>query len=162
MTEVNATLDWASVDRQGLYHFNRKKDHPMQFTILQNGQDVFAGKLWLSSDDKQGSVGLRAEGKDTVLSNKGEIFVNADAPGRFWDYTGMLADKSATVINEGRIILKHGVGMNVGTSLDDKATIENYGIILVEGTGVGMELGGGGNANGLRRFQSGNDRCRRR
>lgn len=155
VTEVNATLDWASVDRQGLYHFNRKKAHPMQFTILQNGQDVFAGKLWLSSDDKQGSVGLRAEGKDTVLSNKGEIFVNADAPGRFWDYTGMLADKSATVINEGRIILKHGVGMNVGTSLDDKATIENYGIILVEGTGVGMELGGGGNANGSVGFNQG-------
>lgn len=127
----------------------------MQFTILQNGQDVFAGKLWLSSDDKQGSVGLRAEGKDTVLSNKGEIFVNADVPGRFWDYTGMLADKSATVINEGRIILKHGVGMNVGTSLDDKATIENYGIILVEGTGVGMELGGGGNANGSVGFNQG-------
>ncbi len=155
VTEVNATMDWASVDKQGLYHFNRKKGQPMQFTILTNGQDAFAGKLWLSSDEKQGSVGLRAEGKDTVLSNKGEIFVNADAPGRFWDYTGMLADKSATVINEGRIILKHGVGMNVGTSPDDKATIENYGIILVEGTGVGMQLGGGGNANGSVGFNQG-------
>ncbi len=148
VTEVNATMDWASVDKQGLYHFNRKKGQPMQFTILTNGQYAFAGKLWLSSDEKQGSIGLRAEGKDTVLSNKGEIFVNADAPGRYWDYTGMLADKSAKVINEGRIILKHGVGMNVGTSQDNKAAIENYGNILVEGTGVGMELGGGGNANG--------------
>lgn len=43
VTEVNATMDWASVDKQGLYHFNRKKGQPMQFTILTNGQYAFAG-----------------------------------------------------------------------------------------------------------------------
>lgn len=145
VTEVHATLHWASVDKQGLYHFNRQQD-PMQFTILPNGRDAFTGKLWLSGE--KGSQGLCAEGEGTVLSNKGDIFVNARTPKDYWDYTGMLANKSAKVINEGRIILKHGVGMNVGTSQGNKAAIENYGLIIVEGTGVGMELGGGGQANG--------------
>lgn len=145
VTEVHATLDWASVDKQGFYHFNRQQN-PMQFAILQNGQDTFTGKLWLSGE--KGSQGLCAEGEGTVLSNKGDIFVNARASDAYWDYTGMLANKSAKVINEGRIILKHGVGMNVGTSQGNKAAIENYGLIIVEGTGVAMELGGGGQANG--------------
>lgn len=145
VTEVHATLDWASVDKQGLYHFDRQQN-PMQFAILQNGQDTFTGRLWLSGE--KGSQGLCAEGEGTVLSNKGDIFVNARASDAYWDYTGMLANKSAKVINEGRIILKHGVGMNVGTSQGNKAAIENYGLILVEGTGVAMELGGGGQANG--------------
>ena len=86
-------------------------------------------------------TGLNVNGKDVVVTNKGEIYVTTGKDGVEWKNEAILADNSAKVVNAGRIVLKNAYGMRVGTQAT--ATIENAGTIIVEEQGVGMELGGG-------------------
>ncbi len=147
VTVTTANTAWDKVQADGQYHF-KNEDAQGAFTTVTEGKNAeFGGKLWVSAiGAKSDATGLNVNGKDVVVTNKGEIYVTTGTDGVEWKNEAILADNSAKVVNAGRIVVKNAYGMRVGTQAP--ATIENAGTIIVEEQGVGMELGGGAASEG--------------
>ena len=142
VTVTTANTAWDKVQADGQYHFKNEGAQGAFTTVTEGKNAEFGGKLWVSAiGDKSDATGLNVNGKDVVVTNKGEIYVTTGKDGVEWKNEAILADKSAKVVNAGRIVVKNAYGMRVGTQAP--ATIENAGTIIVEEQGVGMELGGG-------------------
>lgn len=142
MTVTTANTAWDKVQADGQYHFKNEGAQGAFTTVTEGKNAEFGGKLWVSAiGDKSDATGLNVNGKDVVVTNKGEIYVTTGKDGVEWKNEAILADNSAKVVNAGRIVVKNAYGMRVGTQAT--ATIENAGTIIVEEQGVGMELGGG-------------------
>ena len=141
VTETTQNTDWDKVKADGQYHF-KNEGAQGAFTTVTKDKAEFTGKLWVSAvGAKSDATGLNVSGQDVEVTNKGEIYLTTDEDGKLWKNEAMLADNGAKAVNAGKIIVKNGWGMRVGTKA--KATIENTGAIYVEEHGVGMELGGG-------------------
>ena len=147
VTETTTNTEWDKVQADGQYHF-KNAGAQGAFTTVTAGKDAeFSGKLWVSATGaKSDATGLNVNGKDAVVTNKGEIYVTTDTTGVEWKNEAILADNSAKAVNAGKIVVKNAYGMRVGTKAP--ATIENAGTIIVEEQGVGMELGGGAASEG--------------
>ena len=142
VTVTTANTAWDKVQADGQYHFKNEGAQGAFTTVTEGKNAEFGGKLWVSAiGDKSDATGLNVNGKDVVVTNKGEIYVTTGKDGVEWKNEAILADNSAKVVNAGRIVVKNAYGMRVGTQAT--ATIENAGTIIVEEQGVGMELGGG-------------------
>ena len=142
VTVTTANTAWDQVQADGQYHFKNEGAQGAFTTVTEGKNAEFGGKLWVSAiGDKSDATGLNVNGKDVVVTNKGEIYVTTGKDGVEWKNEAILADNSAKVVNAGRIVVKNAYGMRVGTQAT--ATIENAGTIIVEEQGVGMELGGG-------------------
>ena len=147
VTVTTANTAWDKVQADGQYHFKNEGAQGAFTTVTEGKNAEFGGKLWVSAiGDKSDATGLNVNGKDVVVTNKGEIYVTTGKDGVEWKNEAILADNSAKVVNAGRIVVKNAYGMRVGTQAT--ATIENAGTIIVEEQGVGMELGGGAKSVG--------------
>ena len=147
VTVTTANTAWDQVQADGQYHFKNEGAQGAFTTVTEGKNAEFGGKLWVSAiGDKSDATGLNVNGKDVVVTNKGEIYVTTGKDGVEWKNEAILADNSAKVVNAGRIVVKNAYGMRVGTQAT--ATIENAGTIIVEEQGVGMELGGGAKSVG--------------
>lgn len=141
VTETTQNTDWDNVQADGQYHF-KNEGAQGAFTTVTKDKAEFTGKLWVSAvGANSDATGLNVSGQDVEVTNKGEIYLTTDKNGKLWKNEAMLADSGAKAVNAGKIVVKNGWGMRVGTKA--KATIENTGAIYVEEHGVGMELGGG-------------------
>lgn len=139
--ETTQNTDWDKVKADGQYHF-KNEGAQGAFTTVTKDKAEFTGKLWVSAvGANSDATGLNVSGQDVEVTNKGEIYLTTDKDGKLWKNEAMLADNGAKAVNAGKIVVKNGWGMRVGTKA--KATIENTGAIYVEEHGVGMELGGG-------------------
>ena len=142
VTVTTANTAWDKVQADGQYHFKNEGAQGAFTTVTEGKNAEFGGKLWVSAiGTNSDATGLNVNGKDVVVTNKGEIYVTTGKDGVEWKNEAILADNSAKVVNAGRIVVKNAYGMRVGTQAT--ATIENAGTIIVEEQGVGMELGGG-------------------
>jgi hypothetical protein len=142
VTVTTANTAWDKVQADGQYHFKNEGAQGAFTTVTEGKNAEFGGKLWVSAiGANSDATGLNVNGKDVVVTNKGEIYVTTGKDGVEWKNEAILADNSAKVVNAGRIVVKNAYGMRVGTQAT--ATIENAGTIIVEEQGVGMELGGG-------------------
>ena len=135
VTVTTANTAWDKVQADGQYHF---KNEGAQGALLKARMPSLAASFGCP---RLVITGLNVNGKDVVVTNKGEIYVTTGKDGVEWKNEAILADNSAKVVNAGRIVVKNAYGMRVGTQAT--ATIENAGTIIVEEQGVGMELGGG-------------------
>ena len=146
VTETTQNTDWDKVKADGQYHF-KNEGAQGAFTTSTKDKAEFTGKLWVSAVGvNSDATGLNVSGQDVEMTNKGEIYLTTDKDGKLWQNEAMLADNGAKAVNAGKIVVKNGWGMRVGTTA--KAAIENSGAIYVEEHGVGMELGGGAGSEG--------------
>ena len=146
VTETTQNTDWDKVKADGQYHF-KNEGAQGAFTTSTKDKAEFTGKLWVSAVGvNSDATGLNVSGQDVEMTNKGEIYLTTDKDGKLWKNEAMLADNGAKAVNAGKIVVKNGWGMRVGTTA--KAAIENTGAIYVEEHGVGMELGGGAGSEG--------------
>ena len=147
VTVTTANTAWDKVQADGQYHFKNEGAQGAFTTVTEGKNAEFGGKLWVSAiGDKSDATGLNVNGKDVVVTNKGEIYVTTGKDGVEWKNEAILAEDNAKAVNAGKIVVKNAYGMRVGTQAT--ATIENAGTIIVEEQGVGMELGGGAKSVG--------------
>ena len=111
-------------------------------SISKVGDHVFAAdkSLWVTAKGNVQAHGLLANGEGVNVINAGKVYVTAGEGANSWSQKGMMADKGATVTNNGTIVAKKAYGMTVGTGGASK--IVNAGTIYVEDQGAGIELGG--------------------
>ena len=131
--------NWEDIDAQNVFETEAKSI--VQFHKVTD-QKVFENDLWVVSKDTATSAkGFYVEGEKADFINKGNIYITSD---QSWQNHAILADKGGKATNEGLIVAKNAYGMAVGTTGngDKGSTIINNGRIVVEETGVGMELGG--------------------
>lgn len=101
---------------------------------------TFDKDLWVSGNTSDAeATGISAV--KVTATNTGRIFVTSGENGKAWKNHGMLAENGGTAVNNGLIVAKNGYGMAVETAAP-ASTIINNDRIVVEDTGVGMELGG--------------------
>lgn len=101
---------------------------------------TFDKDLWVSGNTSDAqATGISAV--KVKATNTGRIFVTSGENGKAWKNHGMLAENGGTAVNDGLIVAKNGYGMAVETAAP-ASTIINNDRIVVEDTGVGMELGG--------------------
>lgn len=92
--------------------------------------------------------GFYVTGANADFTNKGNVYIASDAS---WQNQAIFVDKGGKATNEGLIVAKNAYGMAVGTAGngDKGSTIINNKRIVVEDTGVGMELGGAANSTAV-------------
>ena len=124
---------------------------PGQF-FDNGGKDAkFTQNLWVEGNatGKETNTKPQAHGlvaSDATMTNSGNIYVTATGTANSWSQSAMLAQNGGTIVNEGVIVAKNAYGMTVGSAGENNAMTNGLGAaIYVEGTGVGIELGG---ANG--------------
>lgn len=113
-------------------------------SISKVGDHVFAAdkSLWVTAVGKDVRAhGLNASGEGVNVINAGKVYVTAGEGANSWSQKGMMADKGATVTNNGTIVAKKAYGMTVGKG-GTASKIVNAGTIYVEDQGAGIELGG--------------------
>ncbi len=128
--------NWEDIDAQNVFETEAKSR--VQFHKVTD-QKVFENDLWVVSKDTATSAkGFYVKGEKADFINKGNIYITSD---QSWQNHAILADEGGKATNEGLIVAKNAYGMAVGTT-GPKSTIINNNRIVVEDTGVGMELGG--------------------
>lgn len=137
--DTEEVTDWKDIDAQNVFKTEAQKI--VMFHTVKD-QKVFEGDLWVVSEgEKTSAKGFYVVDADADFINKGNIYIASDAS---WKNQAILADAGGKATNEGLIVAKNAYGMTVGTTGngDKGSTIINNGRIVVEETGVGMELGG--------------------
>lgn len=128
--------NWEDIDAQNVFETEAKS---IVIFHKVTDQKVFENDLWVVSKDKATSAkGFYVKGEKADFINKGNIYITSD---QSWQNHAILADEGGKATNEGLIVAKNAYGMAVGTT-GPASTIINNSRIVVEDTGVGMELGG--------------------
>ena len=135
---VSATQKWEDVKDQNSFVHEGKG--PAYFLRAEETK-TFDKTLWVSGEgEKSQATGLYVTGEDVKLTNEGTIYVSSGEKGKSWQNRAMMAGKGGEAVNNGLIVAKNAYGMSVESV--GPATIINNKRIVVEETGVGMELGG--------------------
>ncbi len=135
---VSVTQEWEEVKDQNSFVHEGKG--PAYFLHAEETK-TFDKTLWVSGEgEKSQATGLYVTGKDVKLTNEGTIYVSSGEKGKSWQNRAMMAGKGGEAVNNGLIVAKNAYGMSVESV--GPATIINNKRIVVEDTGVGMELGG--------------------
>ena len=135
---VSATQKWEDVKDQNSFVHEGKG--PAYFLRAEETK-TFDKTLWVSGEgEKSQATGLYVTGEDVKLTNEGTIYVSSGEKGKSWQNRAMMAGKGGEAVNNGLIVAKNAYGMSVESV--GPATIINNKRIVVEDTGVGMELGG--------------------
>lgn len=101
---------------------------------------TFDKDLWVSGNTSDAqATGISAV--KVKATNTGRIFVTSGKDGVSYKNHGMMAENGGTAVNDGLIVAKNAYGMSVETA-GPASTLINNNRIVVEETGVGMELGG--------------------
>lgn len=101
---------------------------------------TFDKDLWVSGNTSDAqATGISAV--KVKATNTGRIFVTSGKDGVSYQNHGMMAENGGTAVNDGLIVAKNAYGMSVETA-GPASTLINNNRIVVEETGVGMELGG--------------------
>lgn len=101
---------------------------------------TFDKDLWVSGNTSDAqATGISAV--KVTATNTGRIFVTSGKDGVSYQNHGMMAENGGTAVNDGLIVAKNAYGMSVETA-GPASTLINNNRIVVEETGVGMELGG--------------------
>lgn len=137
--DTEEVTDWKDIDAQNVFKTEAQKI--VMFHTVKD-QKSFEGDLWVVSKNAATSAkGFYVTGEKADFINEGNIYITSEAS---WKNQAILADVGGKATNEGLIVAKNAYGMTVGTTGngDKGSTIINNGRIVVEETGVGMELGG--------------------
>lgn len=139
-TEVTAEVtDWEAIQDQSNF-VTQATGVSKFFTVRDN--KVFVKDLWVTSNSKDTKAkGFAVAGTDVDFTNKGHIYLTSTVKETAWQNHAIFADEGAKATNDGVIVVKNAYGMAVGTT-GPASTIINNNRIVVEDTGVGMELGG--------------------
>ena len=138
LESVEATQKWEDVKDQN--SFVHEGEGPAYFLHAEETK-TFDKTLWVSGEgEKSQATGLYVTGEDVKLTNEGTIYVSSGEKGKSWQNRAMMAGKGGEAVNNGLIVAKNAYGMSVESV--GPATIINNKRIVVEETGVGMELGG--------------------
>lgn len=138
LVSVSATQEWEQVKDQN--SFVHEGEGPAYFLHAEETK-TFDKTLWVSGEgEKSQATGLYVTGEDVKLTNEGTIYVSSGEKGKSWQNRAMMAGKGGEAVNNGLIVAKNAYGMSVESV--GPATIINNNRIVVEETGVGMELGG--------------------
>lgn len=138
LKSVSATQKWEDVKDQN--RFVHEGEGPAYFLHAEETK-TFDKTLWVSGEgEKSKATGLYVTGEDVKLTNEGTIYVSSGEKGKSWQNRAMMAGKGGEAVNNGLIVAKNAYGMSVESV--GPATIINNKRIVVEETGVGMELGG--------------------
>ena len=138
LESVSVTQEWEKVKDQN--SFVHEGEGPAIFLRAEETK-TFDKTLWVSGEgEKSKATGLYVTGEDVKLTNEGTIYVSSGEKGKSWQNRAMMAGKGGEAVNNGLIVAKNAYGMSVESV--GPATITNNNRIVVEETGVGMELGG--------------------
>lgn len=138
LESVSVTQEWEKVKDQN--SFVHEGEGPAIFLRAEETK-TFDKTLWVSGEgEKSQATGLYVTGEDVKLTNEGTIYVSSGEKGTSWQNRAMMAGKGGEAVNNGLIVAKNAYGMSVESV--GPATIINNKRIVVEETGVGMELGG--------------------
>ena len=139
-SDVTAEVtDWEAIQDQS--NFVTKATGISKFFTVRDGK-VFEKDLWVTSDSKDTKAkGFAVAGTDADFTNKGNIYLTSTVEETAWQNHAIFADEGAKATNDGVIVVKNAYAMAVG-STGLASTIINNNRIVVEETGVGMELGG--------------------
>lgn len=139
-TEVTAEVtDWEAIQDQSNF-VTQATGVSKFFTVRDN--KVFVKDLWVTSNSKDTKAkGFAVAGTDVDFTNKGHIYLTSTVKETAWQNHAIFADEGAKATNDSVIVVKNAYAMAVG-STGPASTIINNGRIVVEETGVGMELGG--------------------
>lgn len=138
LESVSVTQAWEKVKDQN--SFVHEGEGPAYFLRAEETK-TFDKTLWVSGEgEKSQATGLYVTGEDVKLTNEGTIYVSSGEKGKSWQNRAMMAGKGGEAVNNGLIVAKNAYGMSVESV--GPATIINNNRIVVEDTGVGMELGG--------------------
>lgn len=138
LKSVEAEQAWEDVKDQN--SFVHEGEGPAYFLHAEETK-TFDKTLWVSGEgEKSQATGLYVTGEDVKLTNEGTIYVSSGEKGKSWQNRAMMAGKGGEAVNNGLIVAKNAYGMSVESV--GPATIINNDRIVVEDTGVGMELGG--------------------
>lgn len=134
--DTEEVTDWKDIDAQNVFKTEAQKI--VMFHTVKD-QKSFEGDLWVVSKNAATSAkGFYVTGEKADFINEGNIYITSEAS---WKNQAILADVGGKATNEGLIVAKNAYGMTVGTT-GPASTIINNNRIVVEDTGVGMELGG--------------------
>lgn len=143
LVSVSDTQKWEDVKDQNRFDWAPVAEKVTPGTFLSTSEKkTFDKTLWVSGNNKYAqATGLAVTGADGKLTNEGTIYVTSGKEGVSYQNKGIWAGNGAIAVNEGVIVAKNAYGMTVGTG-ETSSQIVNNREILVEETGVGMELGG--------------------
>ena len=143
LESVSVTQEWENVKDQNSFVWAPDAEEVTPGTFLSTSEKkTFDKTLWVSGNNKYAqATGLAVTGANVELTNAGTIYVTSGKEGVSYQNKGIWAGNGATAVNVGVIVAKNAYGMTVGTT-GPKSTIINNNRIVVEDTGVGMELGG--------------------
>lgn len=146
---VSETQIWDKIDNQSNFVWAPGADveKTARSFLSTKESKTFDKELWVAGANAAAqATGLHVSGKDATeddmptLTNTGKIYVTSTDGGLAWRNRAMMAGSGATAINDGLIVAKNAYGMTV-ESKEPGSTIINNKTIVVEETGVGMELG---------------------
>lgn len=143
LESVSVTQEWEDVEDQNCFVWAPDAEEVTPGTFLSTSEKkTFDKTLWVSGNNKYAqATGLAVSESNGELTNAGTIYVTSGKDGVSWQNKGIWAGNGATAVNEGVIVAKNAYGMTVGKT-SPESTIINNKRIVVEDTGVGMELGG--------------------
>lgn len=143
LESVSVTQEWEDVEDQNSFVWAPDAEEVTPGTFLSTSEKkTFDKTLWVSGNNKYAqATGLAVSESNGELTNAGTIYVTSGKDGVSWQNKGIWAGNGATAVNEGVIVAKNAYGMTVGKT-GPESTIINNKRIVVEDTGVGMELGG--------------------
>lgn len=143
LKSVEADQAWEDVKDQNRFDWAPVAQEETPGTFLSTSEKkTFDKTLWVSGNNKYAqATGLAVSESNGELTNAGTIYVTSGKDGVSWQNKGIWAGNGATAVNEGVIVAKNAYGMTVGKT-GPESTIINNKRIVVEDTGVGMELGG--------------------
>lgn len=143
LESVSVTQEWENVKDQNSFVWAPDAEEVTPGTFLSTSEKkTFDKTLWVSGNNKYAqATGLAVTGANVELTNASTIYVTSGKEGVSYQNKGIWAGNGATAVNVGVIVAKNAYGMTVGTT-GPKSTIINNNRIVVEDTGVGMELGG--------------------
>ena len=91
VTVTTANTAWDKVQADGQYHFKNEGAQGAFTTVTEGKNAEFGGKLWVSAiGAKSDATGLNVNGKDVVVTNKGEIYVTTGKDGVDWKNEAIL------------------------------------------------------------------------
>lgn len=140
VTSVSETQAWTDIKNENSFVLDRDVADAFLAATTETKDQSFDKDLWVSGNTSNAqATGISAV--KVKATNTGRIFVTSGENGKAWKNHGMLAENGGTAVNDGLIVAKNGYGMAVETAAP-ASTIINNDRIVVEDTGVGMELGG--------------------
>lgn len=140
VTSVSETQAWTDIKNENSFVLDRDVADAFLAATTETKDQSFDKDLWVSGNTSNAqATGISAV--QVTATNTGRIFVTSGENGKAWKNHGMLAENGGTAVNDGLIVAKNGYGMAVETAAP-ASTIINNDRIVVEDTGVGMELGG--------------------